>query len=191
MLLQGCGAVLLGSAATTAGVIHDRRSAGTIVDDNALELKIKTLIERAPLLAGNSHVNVTGYNGLILLSGEAFNDDIRKRIEALTRAVPGVSRVENQIIIGRRSTLMERAYDSKQTAKVKTALFEISLPGFDPTRVKIVTEHGRTYLLGIVSNQEATAVVNVARHVSGVEEVVSLFEITDRDFNPERSSLSP
>lgn len=183
LLLQGCGAILVGGAATTASVIHDRRSAGTIVDDNALELKIKTLIEKSPLLAGNSHINVTGYNGLILLTGEAFNDDIRKKIVALTEAVPGVSRVENQIIIGRRSTFMERAYDSKQTAKAKAALFEVNLPGFDPTRVKIVTEHARTYLMGIVSQQEAIAVVDVIRHVSGVKEVISLFEITGNSFN--------
>lgn len=178
LLLQGCGAILVGGAATTASVVHDRRSAGTIVDDNTLEIKVEKAISDNKLLADNSHVSATGYNGMVLLTGEAFNDNICQQIAATTKALPGVKRVENQIVIGRRSSFMERAYDSKQTAKVKAALWDVKITGFDPSRVKVVTEHGYTYLLGLVSEEEANAVIGVARRVSGVKEIVSMFEIT-------------
>ena len=130
---------------------------------------------------------MTGYNGMVLLTGEAFDDNIRQQITAMAKSVPGVKRVENQLVIGRRSTFMERAYDSKQTAKVKTALLDIKLPGFDPTRVKVVTEHGYTYLLGIVSREEAEAAASVASRVTGVKEVVTMFEISN---DPSAHNLS-
>lgn len=84
--------------------------------------------------------------------------------------------VYNQIIIGRASKLSERAYDAKQTAKVKAALLDVPVPGFDPTRVKVVTEHGVTYLMGIVTPQEGDAAANIASRVSGVKQVITLFE---------------
>ena len=188
LLLQGCAPLLLGGAATAGfGVAHDRRSTGTLIDDNTLEVKVKGTIASNKLLADNSNVSVTGYNGMVLLTGEAFDDNIRQQITAMAKSVPGVKRVENQLVIGRRSTFMERAYDSKQTAKVKTALLDIKLPGFDPTRVKVVTEHGYTYLLGIVSREEAEAAASVASRVTGVKEVVTMFEISN---DPSAHNLS-
>ena len=117
LLLQGCAPLLLGGAATAGvGVAHDRRSTGTLIDDTTREVKVKGTIASNKLLADNSNVSVTGYNGMVLLTGEAFDDNIRQQITAMAKSVPGVKRVENQLVIGRRSTFMERAYDSKQTA---------------------------------------------------------------------------
>jgi phospholipid-binding domain protein len=185
--LSACAPLLLGGAATTATVAHDRRSTGTIIDDNTLEVKVHATIADNKLLADNSNVSVTGYNGTILLTGEAYDDNIRQQITAAAKSVHGVKRVENQLVVGRRSTFMERTYDSKQTAKVKAALLDIKLPGFDPTRVKVVTEHGYTYLLGIVSQEEAEAAASVASRVSGVKGVVTMFEISG---NPSASNLT-
>ena len=185
--LSACAPLLLGGAATTATVAHDRRSTGTIIDDNTLEGKVHATIADNKLLADNSNVSVTGYNGTILLTGEAYDDNIRQQITAAAKSVHGVKRVENQLVVGRRSTFMERTYDSKQTAKVKAALLDIKLPGFDPTRVKVVTEHGYTYLLGIVSQEEAEAAASVASRVSGVKGVVTMFEISG---NPSASNLT-
>ena len=182
-LLQGCGPLLIGGAATTAGVVHDRRSAGTVLDDNTLEVTIAD----NKMLTDNSNVSVTCYNGMVLLTGEAYDENIRQQITAAAKSVQGVKRVENQLVIGRRSTFMERTYDSKQTAKVKSALLDIKLPGFDPTRVKVVTEHGYTYLLGIVSQEEASAAASIASRVSGVKGIVTMFEITN---NPSASNVT-
>ena len=123
---------------------------------------------------------------MVLLTGEAYNENIRQHITAAVEQIPGVRQVRNQLVIGRRSTFIERAYDSKQTAKVKSALLDVKIAGFDPTRVKVVTEHGYTYLLGIVSEEEAMAAVDIARRVSGVKEIVSMFEIVN---NPATTTL--
>lgn len=175
--LQGCAPIIIGGAATGAGMIHDRRSAGTVIDDNTAEFAISSRISNTPPLRDNSHVSVTGYATEILLTGEAINETVRSQIESLARAQAGVTKVHNHIIIGRPSTLSERGYDAKQTAKVKAALFDVRVPGFDPSRVKVVTEHGITYLMGIVSQQEAQAVADIASRVSGVQQVVTLFQI--------------
>ena len=99
LLLQGCAPLLLGGAATAGvGVAHDRRSTGTLIDDNTLEVKVKGTIASNKLLADNSNVSVTGYNGMVLLTGEAFDDNIRQQITAMAKSVPGVKRVENQLV---------------------------------------------------------------------------------------------
>ena len=175
-LLSACVPVLLAGATTTASVVHDRRTAGSIVDDNALEVKINAIIAKNSPLADQSHVNVTGYNGNILLTGEAASEQVRQAIGNIASAEPNVKNVYNRIIIGRASTLLERTYDAKQTAKVKAAMFDVDIPGFDPTRVKVVTEHGTTYLLGLVTPQEGQEAARIASRVSGVREVVTLFE---------------
>ncbi len=177
LIAQGCAPVIVGGAATTASVVHDRRSTGTFIDDNAFELALASKLAADKMVADNSHINITSYNGQVLLTGEAFNEQIRNQAVAIAQAEPHAKVVQNQIVIGRRSTFWERAYDSKQTAKIKVALKDVTVPGFDISRVKVVTEHGITYLMGLVSEQEAQAAANVARKVSGVKEIVTYFEI--------------
>lgn len=181
-ILQGCAPLVIGGAATGAGVIHDRRSAGTVLDDKTLGLILAGKIATVKRLADNSHVNVTVYNGLALLTGEAVNEQIKREIGALVRdsGTGSVNRIANYLLIGPRSGFMNRLYDSKLAAKLKTVLFDVRLPGFDPTRVKVVTEHGVGFLMGILSPREAQAVVDVTRRVSGVRRIVTLFTIDDR-----------
>lgn len=177
LFIQACAPLLIGGAATTAGVIHERRTAGTVIDDNTLEVLVFGKLSGDDLVSNNSHINVTAYNGQVLLSGEVFNEQIRARAVDIVQQIGYVKLIQNQLIIGRKSTLAERAYDTKQTAKVKIALLDVAVAGFDPTRVKVVTEHGITYLMGLVSEQEAKAATEVARRVSGVRKVITYFEI--------------
>lgn len=175
--LQGCAPLIIGGAATGAGVIQDRRSAGTVVDDNTAEIAIANAVSKHPELADNSNVSTTVYAAEALLTGEAYNDTVRSRIEDIARNHHGITKVHNYVLVGRPSTLGERGYDAKQTAKVKTALFDVNIQGFNPTRVKVVTAHGITYLMGLLSEQEAQAVSQVASRVSGVKQLVTLFQI--------------
>lgn len=177
--LQACVPMLVGGAATTAVVADDRRSAGQVLDDKSLQLQLESKIANIKRLAGNSHVNVTVYNGIVLLTGEAANEAIRQDIAKLCGSYRGVRRVDNYLIIGPRSSFMNRSYDTSQTAKVRTVLFDVKTAGFNPNYVKVVTEHGVTYLMGILTTQEANAVVDVVRRVSGVAGVQSLFEIDE------------
>lgn len=176
-VLQGCAPILIGGAATGAGVIQDRRSTGTVVDDNTAELAIANTIAKKPELADNSNVSITVYAKEALLTGEAYNDAVRLQIEDIARNHAGIAKVHNYVLVGRPSTLSERGYDTKQTAKVKAALFDVNIQGFNPTRVKVVTAHGITYLMGLLREEEARAASDVASRVSGVKQVITLFNI--------------
>jgi osmotically-inducible protein OsmY len=161
-------------------VAHDRRTTGTVVDDQTIEFKLyDALNEKLP--PGN-RIGVTSYNGTVLLTGETLSDTTRWQAEDIARNLdePLVRVVHNELIIGPPSPLSVQSNDALLTTKVKTALFQIShIPGFDPTRVKVVTHRAVVYLMGLVRSNEANAAADVASQVGGVRQVVTLFELID------------
>ena len=174
--LQGCAAVVVGGAATGAAVIHDRRSAGTILDDQTIELKaMKTLSETAEI-AEHSSISVTSYNYTVLLTGQAENPQLARRFGDEVKAIEKVRRVVNEVQTGPFLSLAQHTQDSYLTAKVKASLFEIELEAFDPSRIKVVTHNDTVYLMGLVTHQEAQAVVEKVRILRGVAKVVRVFE---------------
>ena len=177
-LLSGCAAVAVGTAATGVAVVHDRRSTGTIIDDQTIELKALKILYSVDNIRINSHVNATSYNGILLLTGEAPTDSLRSDITNRLRKIPNVRKVHNEILIAAPSSLMSRSSDALITSKAKVALFELNkIKGFDPTRVKITSENSVVYLLGLLKQHEVTPVVETIRRVGGVQRVVKLFEI--------------
>jgi osmotically-inducible protein OsmY len=176
-LLQGCAGAVVGGAAAGASVAHDRRSAGTVVDDEIIELKAREKLFSDKELFEQTHISVTSYNNILLLSGETPTDALRSRAFSLVSGIPKVRKVHNELVLAAPSSLLTRSSDTWITTKVKTNLFNIkNIEGFDPTRIKVVTENGTVFLLGIVTRQEAEAVVNASRTVKGVQRVVKLFE---------------
>ena len=177
MLMSGCAGVVVGGAATGAAVIHDRRSAGTVIDDKGLSWKISDAIFRDKELSNPSHINVTVYNGAILLTGEAPTEDLKIRANAVTARQAESNKIYNELVIASPTSFTSRTNDAYITAKVKTVLLEIdNIPSFDPTRVKVTTENSVVFLMGLVTDQEASAVTEKVRNVSGVKKVVRLFE---------------
>ena len=181
-LLQGCAAMVGTGAVGAAGVAGvatatDRRSAGTVVDDEIIELKALAALRRNDDIAPNSHVNATSYNGILLLTGETLNEKTRRRITELVGNMDKVRRVHNELAIAAPSSMLSRSSDSVITAKIKTALgrhsFEIA------ARTKVVTENGVVYLMGLVRRGEADVSTNIARKVGGVQRVVKLFEYVE------------
>ena len=176
-LITGCGGIVVGGAATGAAVIHDRRSAGTVIDDQGLSWKISDAIFKDKELSDPSHVNVTVYNGAILLTGETPTEDLKIRANATAARLAEGNRIYNELVITSPSSITSRTNDAYITAKVKTVLLEIDdIPSFDPTRVKVTTENSVVFLMGLLTDREATAVTEKARKVSGVKKVVRLFE---------------
>lgn len=174
-LLNGCAGLLVSGAAVGVGVAHDRRTTGTVIDDQTIELKLYDAFNQH--LPPGSHIDVTSYNGAVLLSGEAISESARRQAEVIARSVdPPVREVYNELIVSLPSTLSSRSSDALLTAKVKAALFQIRITDFDPTRVKVVTERQVVYLIGLVRPNEAEAVADVASQVSGIRQVVTLFE---------------
>lgn len=175
--LQGCTpAVVGGGAAVGASVAHDRRSAGASVEDQNIEIKALHRRLQDKELRDGTNVAATSYNRVVLLTGEAVSPELRDRYVDMVGKINGVRRVVNEIQVGQPTSLAERSGDSYLTAKVKVHLFDIKLPGFDPTRIKVVTERSVVYLMGLVTSQEADAVVEKVRHLKGVHKVVKVFE---------------
>ena len=126
------------------------------------------------------HVNITSYNGVVLLTGQAPTETLRQQAQDIVAATEKVRAVHNEMTIAAPNSLLTRSSDTLITAKVKTALFNIKgLDDFDPTRVKVVTEDGIVYLMGLVYHREGDAVTEEARKVGGVMKVVKVFEYLD------------
>jgi osmotically-inducible protein OsmY len=175
--LNGCAAVALGGAATGATVAHDRRTTGTVIEDQSIELKAGQVLRDDQEINEGAHVNVTSYNLVVLVSGEAPNDAARERIINIVRDIPKVTHVYNELTIGSPTTLTSRSSDTLITSKVKTKLF--SLENFEATRVKVVTEKGVVYLMGLLTKDESGRVTEAARRVGGVQKVVKLFQYVE------------
>jgi osmotically-inducible protein OsmY len=175
-MLTGCVPLLVGGTAVGVSMAHDRRTTGAVVDDQTIELKLYDELNRG--LPPGNHINTTSYNGAVLLSGEAVSAQAQQQAEAIVRGIePPVREVYNELVIGPPSTLSSRSNDTLLTTKVKAALLKINdIPDFDPSRVKVVTERGVVYLLGLVRPKEADAAADMASQVGGVRQVVTLFE---------------
>lgn len=174
--LSACVPLVVGTAATGATVLHDRRTAGTMLDDQRIKLSILNKIAEDERFK-DSNINVTSYNNKVLLTGEVSDKETGLAVANIARDVEKVTQVHNELVITKPSSLSARSNDSLITARVKSTLLAIDLPGFDPTRVKVVTERKAVYLMGLVTSEEAHAASERARRVRGVEKVIRLFEI--------------
>ncbi|OGI44429.1 MAG: BON domain-containing protein [Candidatus Muproteobacteria bacterium RBG_16_64_11] len=177
LLLQGCAAAVVAGAATGAAVAHDRRTMGSIVDDEAVEIKAGGAILADNQLKDQAHVNVTSMNGIVLLSGEAASAELRDRVLSQVRPIPSIRRIHNEIRIAPPSSFGNRSLDSWYTTKVKSRL--LFTKDLDATRVKVVTENATVYLLGLVTQREAEIAANSTAQVGGIAGVVKLFEYID------------
>jgi osmotically-inducible protein OsmY len=180
VIIQGCTpAVVGGVVATGAMVVHDRRAAGVNMEDQNIELKAIRLRLEDEELKNRTKISATSYNFVVLLTGQAETEELRQRYEEIISKIPNVKRVVNEVVIGPLASMGEKSSDYYITSKVKVKLFNVKLQGFDPTRVKVVTEQGSVYLMGLLTEQEADAVVEVVRYVSGVKRVVKVFEYVE------------
>ena len=124
-----------------------------------------------------AHLNVTSYNRLVLLTGEAPSAEVRSDIERIVQGIENVRTVQNEMVVGPTTTLMIRSNDTVQTSKVKARFLDANK--FRANHVKVVTENSVVYLLGIVRRQEAQDAAEIARTTSGVQRVVRIFEYMD------------
>jgi len=174
--LQGCvPAMIAAGVGASALVATDRRSTGAQVDDESIELKINTAANSS--YGNDIHLNVTSYNATVLLSGEVPNKTVEADILKVARTTERVKKVDNYLVIGPNSEMSTRTNDTYITSKVKARFVESEK--FSATQVKVVTERGVVYLMGIVSRQEGDAAAQIAATTSGVGKVVKLFEYTN------------
>ncbi len=182
--LQGClgTAALLAGATTSVYVAQDRRTAGTIVEDNAIEFKINKSLVADKNLYQNSSVSVLSFNGLVLLTGQANSEQVRNEIDKLANSVAKVRKVYNEVSISPLTSFSEKASDAWVTTKIRGEMLRTS--GINPTRVKVTTNDKVVYLLGIVTPEEEKLAVNIAKSTANVTQVVKIFEYLEEAKTP-------
>jgi osmotically-inducible protein OsmY len=171
-LLNGCIPLVVGGVVATAQIATDRRTTGAQLDDEVIE--DKTAAQIAERMKSDIHVNVTSYNGIVLLTGEVPTAGTRNDIVQIVRSMPKVRSVQDELVIGPTSDFSARTNDTVITSKVKTRFVDTNK--FQISHVKVVTERSIVYLMGIVRRDEGDAATEIARTTSGVQRVVKVFE---------------
>lgn len=176
--LSGCSTIATGGAEVTGlTLLHDRRSSKAILNDERIEINAGLELNSHGDTRDYCHFNVTAYNGIVLVTGEAPTEKLRNKIIGIVRTIAGVKLVYNKLKIALPSSFVSRLKDTFITTKVKSSLSQVkNLPGFDATRVKVITENGIVYLLGLVHKKEGHIAAEIARRDSGVKQVVKIFE---------------
>jgi len=169
-LLQGCFPLAVTGVGAAALMASDRRTTGTYIEDEGIEWKV---IGKVRSFAG-AHVNATSFNRRVLLTGQAPNEDARKQLEEAVRSIENVKEVTNELQVAGASSIASRGNDALVTSNVKARM--VNNGKFSPQHVKVITEAGVVYLMGVVSPQEGDAAVEIARTTSGVNRVVKVFE---------------
>ena len=174
-LFQGCAPVAITGATTAVStVVTDRRTAGTMIEDEAIEIKSRLALSDLKELNDRVHINFNSFNTTVLVSGEAPTEEDRQAVIDLVKNIEKVTVVHDEITVAAPSSLLSRSADNVITAKIKAKL--IAEQDLSTLHIKVVTENGVSYLMGLVSEEEGDIATEVARRTGGVQKVVKLFE---------------
>ncbi|WP_395374411.1 BON domain-containing protein [Marinicella sp. W31] len=176
LLLQACAPVIVGGAVVTGiSVVHDRRTAGQVLDDKIITSAVKSELRKT--LSDDRRIKVAVYNGVVLLAGQVVNPEDRIVAEDAAAIKDGVLKVVNELKVAEDIPgLGSRTEDRYISSKAKSSLFNVKIKGFDPTRVNVTTVDNEVYLMGLVTREEADAVVEKIRNLRGVLKVIKVFE---------------
>jgi osmotically-inducible protein OsmY len=172
--LAGCNTFVAGTTVTAGAVTGDSRTAGTIVKEQDIEARAHDFFSADTELEQRCHLNIASFNLTVLLSGECQTEELRTRAVKYVERIDGIQKVHNEIQIQHPSTLLTRTNDSLITSRVKTKLFTIR--NLRDGQIKVVTESGTVYLMGLVDETTGGAVAEVVANMRGVSKVVKVFE---------------
>jgi osmotically-inducible protein OsmY len=170
--LSGCFPLVAVGVGAGTLMIVDRRTSGAYYEDETIEWKVQGRIGER--FGDRVHVNSTSYNRNVLLTGEVPDEAARGEVERLATGVPNVRAVTNELKVGAASSFSARSNDAYLTSQVKARFVEANR--FSPNLVKVVTESGTVFLMGLVTQAEADAATEIARTTGGVQKVVRIFE---------------
>lgn len=177
LAFNGCTTIL---SETNDKPIEDdpgRRSFGSIIDDQSIETTATVNIRKTDPQLEEAHVVVTSYNGIVLLSGQVPSEELRNTAAQTAALVKNVKQVRNELTVGDNANFAARSADTLLTTKIKTKL--LTAANIKDSRVKVVTENGTVFLMGLVSRAEGEIAANVVQNTDGVQKVVLLFEYID------------
>ncbi|MCV6588427.1 MAG: BON domain-containing protein [Marinobacterium sp.] len=174
LLLSGCASVI---DASRKGPIQDDRGSrtmGAYIDDEVIETKASVNLAKASAATQNSHISVTSFNGIVLLTGQVPHEEARMEAQNIVSQIQGVRRAHNELTISGNSAPLARTNDTWVTTKVKTLL--LANENIDGSRIKVVTENGIVYLMGLISREEGNIAVDIVRSINGVQKIIKVFE---------------
>jgi osmotically-inducible protein OsmY len=177
--LQSC-IFVAGAAAGAAGiaVVYDHRKLEAVMQDQTIANNIIAKYKATPGFTNDStRIDVTCFNQVVLLTGETTSQTLRQDAENLARNTPNVNRVYNEISVKGPTSSLTHASDTWITTKIKTQM--LATEDLKSGTIKVVTENGVVYLMGIVSRTQADMAVDIARQVAGVQRVIKIFQYTN------------
>lgn len=175
--LSACAPIMVGGAVMGSLMATDRRTSGTQIEDEGIELRAASRIREN--LGERVHVNVTSYNRQVLLTGEVPSAQDKQLAEQVVSKVENVRAIVNEIAILGNATLTQRSSDALVTGRVKAGM--VDAKDLFANAFKVVTERGTTYLMGRVTQREADRATDIARGTPGVQKVVRVLEIISED----------
>jgi len=175
--LGGCAPLVLGTAFGGAMVASDRRTSGTQLEDQTIELKAAARLRET--LSDAGHISTTSYNRVVLLTGEVGSEDLRLKAEDQVRQVENVKSVVNELAVMGNSSLTSRSNDLLLAGKVKATL--IDARDLFANSFKVVVERGNVYLMGMVTEREADRAAALVGSISGVHKVIKVLQIVTED----------
>jgi osmotically-inducible protein OsmY len=176
-VLSACAPLMIAGVAGTALVASDRRTSGAQLEDETIEIRAQARIRDN--LGERVHVNVTSFNRQVLLTGEVTAEKDRQAVLQLVQRIENVKSVVNELSVMPLTNLSERSNDLLITAKVKASF--VDSKDLFASAFKVVVERGVVYLMGRVTQREATSATQRTRNVGGVNKVVRLFEVISED----------
>jgi osmotically-inducible protein OsmY len=175
--MTACAPFLVAGVAGSALVATDRRTSGTQLEDETIELRASAKVRDT--FGEKVHVNVTSYNRQVLLTGEVPSDRERQAVAAIVEKVENVKSVANELSAMPNASLGSRSNDLVVTGKIKATL--IDSRDLFANAFKVVTERNTVYLMGRVTQREADSATALIRNVGGVNKVVRMFEIISEE----------
>lgn len=178
LLLHGCAAPLLvAGGAAGATLANDRRTPSAFMNDQKIELRINKTLSSDSSLADDSHLSVTSFDGIVLLTGQVRHQAQLDRIVTLMEKENGIKRLHNEVHVATPTSMQTRSEDTWLTTRVKSEM--LKQKSLNALQIKVITENGVVYLMGMVSHAEARAAANTAQSVMGVKGIVTVFEYLD------------
>ncbi len=176
-IIYGCTSIVDSTTKEPIQPDPGQRSLGTYIDDKRLQVIVGVNIRKADIRLKQSNINVTSFNGIVLLTGQVPTQELRLLAAQTASSVNGVRQAYNELQITGNTSFLSRTNDTWLSTKVKTVLLgDENIKGL---RVKVIVEDGVVYLMGLLTQQEADIAANLVSNTGGVKEVVRVFEYTN------------
>jgi len=173
-LLTGCATAFITSAAVGVDIASDRRTAGMYIEDQSIELRAGDAIHNDKTLSESSSISVVSFNRVVLLVGQAPNSELKNRASDVVRNIGNVRKIHNEVRIAAPSSILSSTNDAWLTTKAKTQL--LAEKDFSSGHIKVISENGEIFLMGMVTRAEADKAIAIVRDIDGAERIVQVFE---------------